>query len=503
MTAPLIEWRDSDDALLSGSYVIADAESGTPTAAVVRHLWNSYGVAGADTAETVELYALARDAGGPAALYAEGHEFVDRFYFEVRITGGLGGLSVATSSWLRVGAGLPVALPDIPAEQGLVLEVRVHAPGDAADLHALPQLQVRSQLSVAGAGSLPSGVLVGPGAIDQILTSSGVAVENPGGVDDSVQLGTTVYQVDEVSYVEVEQLVQLDDEDGDAATLASGEAYYGLVVWTATGPAVRKGSKATTPLTDDDEPALLPGDVPDCRVLREFDALIEDADITDRRQIGGFDYLGASGLTATIGGGSAHVQRYEIRKRNSSPVTLLANDDNRVWLQTDGTFGVNQSDTPTTVGAELIWVLTTDASTVTASKDERSLKGRQVIPIAFHFSGPLSGQVVYAHWPYGVTGRLLGIRPVSVSLLDAWGGTGSTVFDLEESDAGGAWSSYFPSAPTPDLRPTIDAADVSHHAAIPERIEVQPGARLRASIPTVPSGGSDPEVATMIALVHT
>ena len=376
----MIEIRDSADALFVADVSVDTASPGVPFTETELHIYNNFGGSGAETIDQLFLEVLARDAGAGNDYAAEGHEFIDRHYMEAMISSGLGGLTAQATSWQRIGAGARLALPVLANAEGVDVRVRVDAPVSVPGgvQNYLAQLTVLSRDYLPGAGALPNGVIGGSSGPDEIYATTDV-VENPGGVDDQVQYQATEWCSQGNVHNATQALIQLDANDGSSVALASGEAYYGIVVGTVEGTiAVRKGDKATTPLTASDEPALEVGDVELALVLREFDGLIHDADITNRYDIGAFDYLGATGLTATIGKGTAHVNRNEIPRQLSSQVTLVANDTNYVWVQPDGSDAVTQALAQPVPGAMRIWDLPTNATTVTTPVDRRQRKGTGV-----------------------------------------------------------------------------------------------------------------------------
>ena len=128
MAAPLVVWTDSSDLPFTPSFTWA----GTPTSEIEVRLHNNLGGAGADTMRNVRVTVLER-LPSESEWVATGRQTVDSRAVEIRILGGIGGLSVGVSGYVGVGDGSSINLPDIAQDQAVRLGVRVNAPLSIAD----------------------------------------------------------------------------------------------------------------------------------------------------------------------------------------------------------------------------------------------------------------------------------------------------------------------------------------------------------------------------------
>src|SRR5690606_4510849 len=284
-----------------------------------------------ETARNLRLKALVRDPG-ETDYQANGREFVDGRYVEVRVKGGYN-QNVQTSPWVKLGAGSYLTLPELPNDAGVKLEIRVNSLLDAStdDVEVLLRLHSSESeaLATGHTESGPDGVLLGMGdGTRTYLLKIGTAgttanvVENPGGADEFVQVPDIVAICAGEPFVTLEHLYELDDADGDAATLASGESYYALIYVSSAGVVTDvRGSKVPDPLTEDDKPDLPAGGIAIAYVKRAFDGVIENDDIENVWKEGAYSFR-SSGLTATIGPGRSRVDNSITHHDYDQTVTL-------------------------------------------------------------------------------------------------------------------------------------------------------------------------------------
>jgi len=498
-----LAWYDDLDATISTPPVFSGVEGGTPSTAQEFHIWNDLGGGASPTATNLSVSVLAKDAGDPDFL-ACGHEFVDRQYFEARILNGLGGLSASTGPWVDLGCpGAKLELPEIPSGEGVAIEVRVSAPSDAPTAQYSPLLRLNNTTaqSLGSAGeAVGDGILVGAGGRAELMAISGDVVENPGGADDEIQTPHFIWRAGGNTWAQQEQLVELDQDDGDSATLAAGEAYYAILYGASDGTlAIAKGSKATAPLSVSDEPAIPNDGVPLCRALVDDSGVISDSEIDQRHELGAFGFTGTT-LTVTIGPGVGIVRSKLAEIQSETQVSLTASSTNYVWLTSNGVLSVTTTSAEPSEGGKLLWVATTDSSNVTALEDRRAIGGsRKRHNIRFEFaSGFATNDTAHAFYPEAAPGNL-SLAGIVAALYEAWSGgsSGSVDFDLEYLEPGGSWTSIFPAG---NGAPSIahDASDPFTKSAFPDAGQIPGCSRLRATVTATPTGGSTAEGAELI-----
>lgn len=232
-------------------------------------------------------------------------------------------------------------------------------------------------------------------------------------------------------------------------------------------------------------------------------SVIQTADITQAdRLFGGFyAATSAASLNVTLHPGSALIGGRLVTITGTRTVTLGATDETWVWLTPAGATATSLDGIAPTDRSLLLYRFTTDGSGVTIARDCRSWIGRPVHHLRAGKAGTLAANdysniIVY-------TGRAPGrVRPVGGfqwSLGDNGATSGNTKLDVEVSDAGGAWTSLYPSSGTTDLRPTIahDAADPTSETTT-ETGTIQPRSRLRFKVISVPGTASSDLDAVLI-----
>ena len=518
MSAPILRWYNTSEVQIAAALSFTSVAPGTPSAAQEVWLINNKDGVDAETARNLRLKVLVRDPG-ETDYQADGREFVDDRYVEVRIKGGYN-QNVQTTAYTKLGAGSYLSLPELANDEGVKLEIRANTTLDASTDAVEVLFRIHSSESEALATghteSGPDGVLLGlgDGSMSYLLkigspTAWADLAENPSAADDQVFVPDVVAICAGEPHVKLEHLYELDDVDGDAATLASGESYYALLyVDTAGAVTDARGSKVTDPLTEDDKP-----DPPaDCvatlaYVKRAFDGIIEDADIENVWSEGAYTFL-HDGLTGYVGPGKSRVDNSITSHDYYQTVTLTDDATNYLWRQKDGSLAITTDGSKPSghPRARLDYVLTVAGGVVTATQDRRRFIGGAPLALHFRWDSTLAGgqqEFAVLYVPQGA--RLRPLRGVAVALDDQGSGTssGATTFDFNYSYQGGSWTTLYTSQGSEDRRPSIayDATDCTDSDSQPEVVTFKGGIyRFRADVDAIPSGGTAPSGASAVLM---
>src|SRR5688500_598986 len=212
MAAPILKFRDSAGDPLTASVQLSGEEM-VPGAPVEIQITHESG----DATRNPRLISEVRSPIDTA--FDPDHEWRTKGVVQARITGGLGGLSVAATAWTSLGASSFLPLPVTVAGQGIVIEYRTDAPSGLtlAVAHVAPKV-VSDQSEEA---SVAVSMLVGDGihlplrdgSAYALCSFSGNVVENPGGADDQVQIPSVVWIGGGVPWGLASYLETIDDLD--------------------------------------------------------------------------------------------------------------------------------------------------------------------------------------------------------------------------------------------------------------------------------------------------
>lgn len=500
MPAAVLAWFETDGTTAAGLDTYAPI-AGTPTAAQTTRIYNDQdGAAAADDATELRITAESRDAGDTE--FSSTHALAAGAYIECRAVGSGGtGVAAQTTEWTPVGRGRYLHLRDLPSECYRTIETRINAPAGygTVDVEVLLRAVCASPAVVLEEGHHESGAVgvchgVGDGRFGGLL--EGGTLTATGSPDDDVHLDLTTWIAAGIPHTLVPSTITLTDADGAAASLTSGKSYWCALTLASDGTVTQtKSVMGTSPLAVSARP-IPPSDEPLLGyVEREYDATIESGDIYQDDRVYSWFAATTSGasLVASISGGWAMTDSRLIILTGASSVTLTASDDNYVWLNPSGTFTANVSGARPTDRSLLLYVMTTDGSGVTATVDRRVFIGRRLVTMTFSKSGTLAGtNTVYSSWPSGSLGYILPLRGVFLALGSAGSTSGSTICDLEQSDAGAGFTTVFTSQGGSDQRPTIaqGTANAIDSGARPEVYAIQPWSRWRGVVDAVPGTAS-------------
>ena len=500
MPAPVLAWYETDGTTVAGIDTYA-VTAGTPTAAQTTRLYNdNAGTAGSDDATELRITAYSREAS--ASAFTQAHALSADGYIECRAVGSGGtGVLAQTTEWTPVGAGKYLHLRDLPSECYRTIETRINAPAGygTEDVEVLLRAVAADPATVLEEGHHESGAVgvchgVGDGRFGALL--EGGTLTATGTPDDDVNLDLTTWIASGVPHTLIPQAITLSANDSAAAALASGESYWCALTLASDGTVTQtKSVKGTSPLAVSARPTL-PSDEPLLGyVEREFDATIEQADIYQDQKVFGWFAQVSSGasLVVSISAGWAMLDNRLVVLTSATSVTCTASDVTSVFLNPSGTFTANITGLRPTDRSLLLYEFTCDGTGVTAVVDRRKYIGNRLHVLKFEKDSTLAAtNAVYSSWPSGAYGYILPLVGVNLALGSIGAVSGSTICDLEQSNAGAAFTTIFTSQGSSDQRPTIayNAALPTDSGARPEVYLVQPWSRWKGIVDAIPGTAS-------------
>jgi hypothetical protein len=500
MSVTNLVFYDSADTAESDPLTFSNLETGTPSAAQTLHLWNAKGSAFAETGTEIRVSVLAK---GPLDTdYSSDTLPAAQRWIEGRIVGQTGtGIAAQTTSWTPIGKNRYIKADPIPTNCARYFEFRVNAPpgiGTAYELNvvvtvdwARPAVPVSDGISETGG----DGVCIGLGdGTASFLVSGGVLTET-GTPDAFVNFTDIVYVHKGIHLVILADNYELTNLDGNAAALAAGEAYWATLYLDEDGTVKdTRSAKATSPLSTGTRPAVPAGGILLAYVQRDFDAAIANADIFQDAVYRGLFSSSSSGLVLTLGPGRAFVDNFLLDFQLPQTITLTASNTCSVWLTKNGSLEETLDGTrpSTEERALLLYVCTTDGSSITATANRRKWTGADIKPVQLQFISEVNNNdySLYATWPSHRAGMLLPVAPVVADIDDVGtsAASASWKFDVFMSTDGGADTTLFTSSGTVDRRPVIAWNDTTLRDtdAVPEVVSISPYARLRAKLVAEP-----------------
>jgi hypothetical protein len=464
---------EDDDATLVSDLAITSLEAGADSDTLELHVWNESG----SDVENVLVRLLTEDPDTADVWLQSGIAPQDEQWGRIRIIGydntGDASWSVASTDWANLGsyAGLPVGT--IPDGCAIYIELKMHPPA-----HAVVETYRWALVGEASVYSLPHpapaadrGILHGIGDHGHSGIVSGCAVTASSPADDEVHSAAGFWVYAGRLYGKITTDHQLDQDDGDSATLGSGESYRAVLTLSDAGVTVTKGSKGVSP-ADPTPPA---GEIVLDWVTVEYQAggtsVIETADIDAATLYDRYLCVDGGGLVATIHPGQAIGGGTWRFRANTASVTVTDDDDTYLWLLASGLWdtSADEDDPPETTALGPYWMVTAASGSISSITDLRTYAGETVV---LHLKGDLPGS------PGTIVDQLveherLFVEQLVYRLSDNGGGTsGSTDLDVELDG-----TTLYTSNATEDLRPSFayDAADLIDSDGVHEVTELRKG----------------------------
>lgn len=500
MPQPDIQFYDSTDSVIVTDVAFSGAIPGVPTSPEELHVWNDIGgVVSADTATDVILYVLGRFPGG-GSFVADGIELLDQRSVEIRVIGYQGNAVGSVTGWTPVGSGRGFPMSDIPFDSAIEIEVRVNAPASATEQDVEIALRVETStfepLEVGNFIGIGNGIALHNGDFGRIeLYEVSDVVENPGGVDNQVQLPDLFWWVNGNPAGSISQLLAFSNQDAAPSALLAGEEYWALVS-VGSQVNVTKGFKGAAPLADSARPAIpTTGGVEEdvvAWIRVPFSALIDNSLIENEWTKDNFGWT-SNGLTFFIHPGIGLVDNSYVRHTSKFQVTLPASAISTIWMTHTGQLAVG-SIPPSPRDMKLFEVVT-DLSVVTGVTDFRQfLKEFTVeLDMAQQSSSSavnrldLDDQATWTN-PYN---RQVNLRREITAVVHDAGSLltgGSYIWEIEVFDNAGTWTTLFTSSGSSDRRPQIPWDEWVDRDAFPEVASIGPYQTIRARLVQLPTG---------------
>lgn len=349
------------------------------------------------------LIMLAETAPGTGFYAPSGNAIVNEIMGRAQITAvdssGTAGQTFVAGQVQRLGYLANGMLPTILAGDSVTVEVWIAQAGSSAGGGA-----VNIMFWVAGESAalpLPDGVTAVGRGIDggtnqaQSYFINGMLVTPTGTPDDKVHAALGNYLFDGVELSTTAQALTLNQNDGAAAALTTGQEYIAAISQGASAtPSVTKGLRATA------GSAVAP-DVPNGELLRAIvsvkygasGSVIAGADMSSTAILYG-RFLGiapASGLSIDIYPGQALLANFRQIHSKKDTLTLAASATNHVWLTPAGAFVANTSASQPVPGALQLYTAVTDGTHVTTLTDTRQYLGATGGGVAPHAASHASG----------------------------------------------------------------------------------------------------------------
>lgn len=491
-----MSWTWRDDA---GDELATLALTETPATA---WLWWSYGVAGAGPVDPCYLPFEVEDPDNPGTYLLSGHPALDGQELQVEVIdsdnpGSDPDFAPILVGPTRLGTGATLRLTGYRGDCALQFRLAllpVLGSGGADELFGYRLLPRSGSAPVT---FLPSmlGDGIDTGAGDHSLSEwlEHVEVVETGTPDDYVQVPARDAKLDGVTRYWAAEAVQLDQVDGDSATLASGEEYKALLTQNDLSITVTKGSKAAAGAAL--WPAKPSGELLVSQVRVPYGAtgsVITNAEITNPSVAGRFHVRAGTGLTAIVGAGRQWVGGVFYGLDVERTVSLDPSASTYLWL--DAACDILDSTTavkPTPLSLPLALVVT-DGSGVTAVTDLRSIYWEpRAQLIVLGQSGTASAASDVDRTVVQFAGCLDRGR-ARVCTASSGGATGTTDVELVRTRAG---------TPTTIATASIAAGEFSALLVFTDTL-LEPGDYLSLNVAASTSGGTQETHVSVAVVAH-
>jgi hypothetical protein len=507
---------------------ITGLSGGEESAVTTLDIWNDKLNVSLDpvTRQDMFLKILASSSGGP--YVSTGVPLLDEQWSRVRITHTLSAAGASTegaSDTLAVGTNSEFPLPDLAPQTGVRIEFQVIAPaGSTADAVKIKLQPVGNQGSsplarfvglAHGSGVIPADRIAG---LRAILRGSEITADDT----DTITIGRGSMTHDGTVTTFLADSETFTLADGAAVDLDAAESYN--VTLSRTGAAalvVTKGPKTEAVLF----PAVPANNVLVSRLVVEstdgIAVTVSQASV-DQSEVAYAQFLvrDGGGLNVIVAPGDG-ITSSDFRQPSSHgvPVALDALATSGIWRLAAGAKVATLTDVPPEFNADLLALVTTDASTVTSIVDARRFTHRALVMdrLELVFRDVLTGVSAPAHglaWVIAHGDFEIESVELNLSATDtAWTGgavkidvrafaPGAAVpFPVGGTGTGGA--SIFTNSGTDDARPSI-AFDATNLRAVSVDHEVRrivDGTRLLLSLFTTVAGpGGEPQQEVRVTL---
>ena len=481
----------------AGPLVFTGLEAGSDSDVIAVEAWHSRGVPGGSARTNVRFVLEAQDPGSPGVWISSGLPPLDELWGRYRLVGvanpGDPTWTVALTDWRLFGAGRAIEIPRVPADCGVLLELRMRPPSSAAATsYSWRVVPIYSEFSRPRPPGLPGrGVLYHHGDRRRSYAIRGCDLTASPVPDDEVHVAAGLWLHRGSVRGKVATSHQLDQSDSSAAALAEGESYIAAILLDGDGVLVVKGDKGAAPAA----PAIAAEDVFLGLVVVEHGAggsVIDPADLSGTPARGRFHVEPAGGLGIRVYPGEA-VAGETLRYQDLAQVLAVPDDsDLSLWILSTGHLDLEVD--PPEETAEELWRAVTAGGSVTLLEDRRR---PAEAPTVLELGGALLGApgVVAGRW---WDGPPLELESVVARVSEAGAGatSGQTKLDVLVDGV-----SVFDTA-LEDLRPAF-AFDATEFRQDPihQRPLIPKGALLELVTVEHPVDGAPAAVAVSLSLI--
>jgi len=429
----------------------------------------------------------------PTVRLASGAPPQDQMWGRIRIVGYDNSVdptwSVGNTDWYFVGAyggGPPV--PTIPVGCTVIQEYRAHPPGEAEVapwvIALVPLYDEYHQPAPAALSRAMRGILHGVGDFTRNGIVRGLEVTATGTPDDEIHSAAGIWLHRGILYGDIARDHTLNQNDGAAAALASGQSYWAVVSRGAGTVTVTKGTKAVSP-TKPTQPA---GDLVVRYAKVDYQAgasVVEEADLDGTTLYDRYLAVDLGSLTLGLHPGQALGGGTWRFSGGILEVALEDDADNYVWQLATGLPAVTTDAAPpelTALGPW--WKVTTASGVITDIVDLRTYAGGAV---EVRLGGELPGS------PGDIDETVIGEDRLAIErvmVLQSDNGGGSSGLTKYEVKING--TTIYTDSGIDDQRPAFafDAADLLDQGGVHQVTDLYRGDVVTFASVTHPTGGT-------------
>jgi hypothetical protein len=419
-------------------------------------------------------------------------------WLEAQVTGSDNTNVVTVAGWVAdltdfkpMGAGGGLLIPLVPALGEVFITIRARPPAwtqaTGSYNHKLAALFSENSLGVSAATS--RGIISGVGRGEWYSFIDGGDVTTFG--DETVAQAEVLTVLGGLHRVGLDHVETFDQDDGDAVTLAVGEAYHGRLVWEddgagAASPLAIKGPKSASGIPD--PPPVPAGAVLGFGVKVEYQggglSIIDDGDIIERPQLDrfGLQVDPSNPLALLVGPGQdigPGVWRFRVTPE--SIVVGPSITDTRLWLTAGG--GLEVADTPPSSAARLLAdQVTSDGVSITGWRDRRTYAHGELR--CWHLMADMEPALVGEEVAFVIPAQDVHVQSIRAELYRDSPNAGSTDLDIEVDGA-----TVWPTGGSPLVWPD-DAPLPTVEVARPELAEIAGGSRIGVRLVSLSVGGA-------------
>lgn len=375
----------SDDATLATALAFGPTAAGATSATQTVHFWNSKGTPGGALAN------LSIQAVDPATGLDTGVLWLDQNWLDARVNGGSNpsadpAFHTITTAWTKLGAGVALALDDLPGNCAYYLEIRLHppmkdgSPTESVNFKLIANYN-ESAFSLAGAlADLGQGIVTGLGDFTCTEFVEAPTVTATGTADAVVHVSADWFMARGVSMRKAgADALTLNQNDSASAALTTGYEYKAIVSQPLDGSAciATKGLLAAAGLSV--APALPAENLFVGPVLVSYHVTASVINTSDIGPVYATDGRGkptfTTGLFVHVAALRAIMAGARVINRSARTAQVYPSTTSYGWLRSPDTISVQNSAVPAFAGAVPLFSCVANATDVTSVTDLRQYAG--------------------------------------------------------------------------------------------------------------------------------